>query len=218
MPPSVETRPLSPVMDNVNIEDVKPPSPKRTTRTPPKSRPTVEADTIGILERIQGELAEYAKKEVARQVENTHTNMQARLEGQVFAGKDKEYTAPDGTVFQDETKYKKYMYANYYSFKNKEGESITKVSGEKPQPLDSNRRPLNHPSGRVRRHQPGTHHTHCACLTSGDIRGNSFDLECLKGCEVQLLDHTGQAPLRPPNQHPSSQSDTSPLLLLPHQP
>merc|ERR1711943_162573 len=51
--------------------------------------------------------------------------------GQVFASKDvKTYTAPDGEVFSEEQKYKKYMYQNFYTFKDKEGEKCVKVSGD----------------------------------------------------------------------------------------
>ena len=107
------------------------PSPKRETRTPPKSRPVREEDVFSMLEKVQMEVVAHAKKEVARQVEVTNNNMQAKLEGQVFASKDvKTYTAPDGEVFSEEQKYKKYMYQNFYSFKDKEGEKCVKVSGE----------------------------------------------------------------------------------------
>lgn len=132
MPPSLE-RPLSPKAENMmHMEHLdRLPSPKRETRTPPKSRPVREEDVLSMLERVQMDVVAHAKKEVARQVEVTNNNMQAKLEGQVFASKDvKTYTAPDGEVFSEEQKYKKYMYQNFYSFKDKEGEKCVKVSGD----------------------------------------------------------------------------------------
>lgn len=85
---------------------------------------------MAVLEKLQSQLAEAAKKEVAKQIEATHNAMQAKLEGQVFAGNSKTFTAPDGEVFDNEGKYKKYMYSTFYSFKGKVGEKLQKVSGD----------------------------------------------------------------------------------------
>jgi len=40
------------------------------------------------------------------------------------------YEAPDGTKFEDQRKYKLYMFDNFYTFKNKKGETLVKKPGE----------------------------------------------------------------------------------------
>ena len=40
------------------------------------------------------------------------------------------FTAPDGTSFDDKRSYRKYMFANYYSFANASGETLTKNPGD----------------------------------------------------------------------------------------
>jgi hypothetical protein len=62
------------------------------------------------------------------------------------------FVAPDGVGFSDRGEYRKYLFANFYSYSNRSGETLTKAPGE--------------------------------------IAGQPFALEDLRGCTVRLCDHS----------------------------
>jgi len=122
MPPHlIDTMDVRPTIEKL-------PSPKRSPRTPPKRRPKDEREFVELLEKVQGEVVEYAKLEVQKQKEAVKEKMGG---GALWETKAKTtYKAPDGTTFETEGKYKQYMYATYYSFKHREGETLVKKPGD----------------------------------------------------------------------------------------
>jgi len=83
---------------------------------------------MALLEKVQAQVSDYVKEEVAKMVsENVdqQNNSTKKVEKTILA-----FTAPDGVTFSNEKEYKKYMYANFYSFTDRVGEKCLRVPGE----------------------------------------------------------------------------------------
>lgn len=171
MPPAVvDARPPSPLTSPCSEQKIEALAEKaKIARHKVAKVATPEPIFTEVLSSIQDEVMAYAKStalDAPEEPAGVNTGEAIAAKGvpkvgmqpedyQTWLGKKpKTYIAPDGTEFETEAKYKRYMFANYYSFCDRKGETLL-------------RRP-------------------------GSIRGNSFDLSNLEGCEVQLLDNIGQ--------------------------
>lgn len=133
MPPSIETqRPASPL----SASNTRLPSPKRSPQTPPRTRNTIHAageeDVDGLLQRLQSQIVLHAQGEVQtahREVredpaEASSTSIDAE------AKTKKIFTAPDGEQFDDERKYKRYVFQKFYCFKDQIDQVLVRKPGE----------------------------------------------------------------------------------------
>jgi len=99
-------------------------SPKRAS----PRRGNTSDQQIVLLEKVQAEVTEYAKLEVAKMALEVN-KVQESVKTENSAGR-RVFTAPDGKQFTVETEYKKYLYETFYAFKHRVGETCLRKPGD----------------------------------------------------------------------------------------